>query len=835
LAVEKGESWEDTFPLRGKDGNFRWFLSRAVPIRNDQGNIVRWFGTNTDITVQRETELRVAQAERRLQAALQSGRIGTWSWDFQSDEVEADDKLREIFDLPLDSPLKIQAFFGRIHSEDLPGLEATIEEARRSLGDYEFEFRIQISDGETRWAVARGNVDRHPTGFGLYMIGITWDITERRRTEDSLRETEERYRLAARATNDAIWDWNIRTDEIHWNEAVCSLFGYCNDDVEPTGKWWKEHIHPDDRPKVIEGIHAVIGGGGNHWTEEYRFLEADGSYANVLDRGFMFRDRLGRPVRMIGAMQDITHRKRYEQELAAAKEAAEEANQAKSQFIANMSHELRTPLSAVIGYTEMLEEEAEDLGARSMLEDLQKINHNARHLLSLINDVLDISKIEAGKMDVHAEDFAVEPLVKEVADTVSSLVEKNGNILELEISGALGTMHSDVVKVRQCLFNLLSNAAKFTENGRIGLSSRRQADAEGDWLEFRVGDTGIGMSSEELAKLFQRFTQADSSTTRKFGGTGLGLSITKAFATMLGGDISVESERGRGTTFTLRLPADMRIHPALPNAEAPDLSGDDLAARENGNLILVVDDDESARDLLTRFLVKEGYAVRTAADGATGLQLARALSPRTILLDVMMPQIDGWAVLSSLKSEPDLADIPVIMITMVREKGLAMSLGAADYLTKPVQWPRLKAVLERYRAAEGGVALLIEDDEQIRTALRRRLEQEGWAVVEAASRDDTLERLVQARPELILVDLNMSDLNGFTFIQALRRRPEWQDVPVIAMTERDLTAEECERLRGLAQQVIHTDEHPEQELARELKKLTSGPFRRSQAEKPNAD
>jgi CheY-like chemotaxis protein/anti-sigma regulatory factor (Ser/Thr protein kinase) len=396
-------------------------------------------------------------------------------------------------------------------------------------------------------------------------------------------------------------------------------------------------------------------------------------------------------------------------------------------------------------------------------------------------------------------------------------------------------MHSDVVKVRQCLFNLLGNAAKFTEKGRIELSGRRLSEAGADWLEFRVTDTGIGMTPEEVAKLFQRFTQADSSTTRRFGGTGLGLSITRAFATMLGGDISVESERGKGTTFTLRLPADLRSHPAVPVQDRTPLNEEDLAARENGNLVLVIDDDESARDLLTRFLVKEGFAVRTAPEGATGLQLARTLKPRTILLDVMMPQIDGWAVLSALKSDPELADIPVIMVTMVREKGLAMTLGAADYLTKPVQWPRLKAVLDRYKeSASGGLALLIEDDEQNRTTIRRKLEEEGWTVVEAASRDDTLEHLTASRPALILVDLNMSDLNGFTFIQALRRRSEWQDVPVIAMTERDLTPDECERLRGLAQQVIHMDDDPERELARELKKLTGGAPRSPEPENVNA-
>ncbi len=821
LAVKNGEPWEDTFPLRGKDGRYRWFLSRAVPIRNRDGELVRWFGTNTDITEQREAELRLAEAERRLQLALKSGRIGAWSWDYQSDIVEADPRLLEIFGAIGDEPVTMQKLFGRIHPDDLPHVNEVVAKAQRELGEYDAEFRIIMPWGEVRWAVARGSVALKTSELGLYMVGVTWDITDRKMAEEALRETEERYRLAARATNDAIWDWDLLKDEILWNEAVCTLFGYCEEEVDPSGSWWKEHIHPEDRAQVVHDIHKVIEGDEDHWYQEYRFQRADGSYAMILDRGFMLRDGAGKPMRMIGAMQDITARKLFEDELAAAKEAAEEANRAKSQFIANMSHELRTPLSAVIGYCEMLEEEAEDMGVGTMLDDLRKINGNARHLLSLINDVLDISKIEAGKMEIHPEDFAVEPLIDEIADTVQALVTKKSNELILRKGPNLGQMHSDPVKLRQCLFNLLSNASKFTEHGQITLSLDRVAIDGRDWLEFRVSDTGIGMTSEQLAKLFERFTQADTSTTRRFGGTGLGLSITKAFCTMLGGDIAVESQAGKGSTFTMRLPADLStVTPQEDTDEADASEDDEIASNQDTNLILVIDDDPSARELLTRFLVREGFLVKVAHDGPTGLHLARSLRPRAVLLDVMMPRMDGWAVLSTLKADPDLADIPVIMVTLVREKGLALSLGAADYLTKPVQWPRLKAVLDRYRTSTSpGLALLIEDDEGTRTVLREQLEGEGWSVLDAASRQDAVEQLTQVRPDLILVDLHMPDLNGFTFIQALRRRSDWKDVPVIAMTGRDLTPEECGRLEGLAQQIIHTDSDPQVELASELHKV----------------
>jgi anti-sigma regulatory factor (Ser/Thr protein kinase) len=335
-----------------------------------------------------------------------------------------------------------------------------------------------------------------------------------------------------------------------------------------------------------------------------------------------------------------------------------------------MSHELRTPLSAIIGYAELLDEEVEELGGpgEAVREDLGKIEGSARHLLTLINGVLDLSKVEAGKMEVHLEPFDLAPLVREVCDTVQSLVEKNGNRLRWRCRKGWGRMTSDPVKLRQCLFNLLSNAAKFTENGEV----RLEVALEEGWAVFRVTDTGIGMTPEQQARLFRRFAQADASTTRRFGGTGLGLALTRAFATMLGGDIAVESEDGRGTTFSLSLPLDARGAPREGPVAEPDVAE-----------VLVIDDDPHMRDLLTRFLERDGLSVAVAANGEVGLELARELKPDAVLLDVMMPRMDGWAVLGALKADPQTADIPVIMISMIRETGLAYSLGPRTISPSP--------------------------------------------------------------------------------------------------------------------------------------------------------
>jgi CheY-like chemotaxis protein len=425
-------------------------------------------------------------------------------------------------------------------------------------------------------------------------------------------------------------------------------------------------------------------------------------------------------------------------------------------------------------------------------------------------------------MEVHPERFDVAQLVNELGSTVEALVAKKQNQLVVDCRSDVGTMHSDPVKVRQGLINLLSNAAKFTENGTVRLEVTRIGDGAEATLVFRVIDTGIGMTQEQLTKLFQRFSQADASTTRRFGGTGLGLSITRAFCSLLGGDISVESAPGRGTTFEMRLPADVTAGSSKRTDEVDAHTTEESVGGTDANVVLVVDDDANARALLSRFLTREGFVVRCAADGQSGLKLARELRPRAILLDVMMPHMDGWAVLTALKADPDVADIPVIMQTIVREKGLAFSLGAADYLTKPIQWPRLKKVLDRYRSTDAAPrALIVDDDTSTLELLREPLEKEGWSVLHVRDSESALETTAEHTPSVVLIDLHVLALNGFALIQELARRPEWRDVPVIGLTARELTPEERKRLEGCVEQIINTENDAAGALLSVLRKIPS--------------
>ena len=494
-----------------------------------------------------------------------------------------------------------------------------------------------------------------------------------------------------------------------------------------------------------------------------------------------------------------------------AKEAAEEHSRAKSRFLANMSHELRTPLSAVIGYSEMLEEEAEELGQESLLKDLGKIKSNAQHLLGLINDVLDLSKVEAEKMELYAEDIDVATFVTDAAGTVESLVGKKGNILIVDVADHIGPARTDAVKLRQCLFNLLSNAAKFTENGTITLHAARETDTAGDWLRFAVRDTGIGMTPEQVGRLFERFSQADETTTRKFGGTGLGLALSRAFAQLLGGDIMVESVEGDGTCFTLRVPA---VAPDRAVEAAPAVPDNQVSSND---LVLVIDDELAQRELMTRFLERQRFSVRTAADGRTGLDLARSLKPRAILLDVMMPEMDGWSVLAALKADPELAGIPVVMVSFVADAALSASLGAVEAVPKPVDWGRLRTIMEQFRAADGDV-LVVDDDADMRHRLRTVLERNGWTVREAGNGCEALEQVLHGVPRLVLLDLTMPVMDGFSFLDRLRCLPGCTEVPVVVLSARDVTAEERGRLSE-ADRVMRKGDASLQDIATELRKL----------------
>lgn len=502
-----------------------------------------------------------------------------------------------------------------------------------------------------------------------------------------------------------------------------------------------------------------------------------------------------------------------------AKDEAMTASEFKSQFLANMSHELRTPLNAIIGYSEMLHDDAEDQGLSHFIPDLQKIRGAGKHLLGLINDILDISKIEAGKMELYLESFDISTMIQEVAATIHPLLEKNGNKLIINCADQLNSMYGDLTKIRQILFNLLSNASKFTEKGLVTLSvSRDTGSGDKDWIIFNVADSGIGMTPEQLGKLFQAFTQADASTTRKYGGTGLGLTISRLFSEMMGGEISVTSEAGKGSVFTVRVPVDVvKAEESDEDTASDDMDESSEFASATAGTVLVIDDDLATRDILQSFLRRKGFRVVTSSNGEEGLRLAAKLLPNAITLDVMMPGMDGWAVLTALKQNPELKNIPVIMLSIIDKKNMGYALGAADYLNKPIEREQLAAMIERYRVGQSPCrVLVVEDDKPSREMMRRTLQKDGLEVVEAENGLVGLERVAERMPDLILLDLMMPVMDGFQFAAELRNHPQWRKIPVVVLSAKELAKEDRVQLNGSVEKVLQKGALGRDELLTEV-------------------
>jgi len=483
------------------------------------------------------------------------------------------------------------------------------------------------------------------------------------------------------------------------------------------------------------------------------------------------------------------------EQLRVARDEAEHANVAKSQFLANMSHELRTPLNAIIGYTEVLQEELVIADMPRSVEDVQWIYGSARQLLALINGILDLSKIEAGRMDVEVHEFDVRQLVREVGGMLEPIAAQKGNTLHLQVDSSVPTARSDSAKLRQCLLNLGSNACKFTENGHVFVLARH----EGDDLVFTVSDTGIGMSEEELSRLFQPFMQADASTTRRYGGTGLGLTICWRFAEMLGGSVNVESAPGEGASFILRVKADLKeeLSREEPSAARPESDLRQVPAIASGQpLALIVDDEPSSVQLLKRIVEQCGYDVVCASNGREGLDLALERKPDLILLDIGMPQLDGWEFLQEMSLDDALRTIPVIVVTVDDAHRRAIVAGASDHLLKPVNRAELNEILGQYASKQSGKVLIVEDDEATSNLYRRGIEQVGYEARVVADGQAAIALLMADEFDLVLTDLHMPGSDGFQVVDSISRMPADKRPRVVVVTGKVLDEEEARQLEG---------------------------------------
>ncbi len=470
-------------------------------------------------------------------------------------------------------------------------------------------------------------------------------------------------------------------------------------------------------------------------------------------------------------------------EMENARDEARDASDQKTKFFANMSHELRTPLNAILGYGEMLYEDCEDMGYEDLLPDLKKITSSGTHLLSLINNILDLSKIEAGKMELFVTSFEIENMVQTIKDVSEPLAAKNENDFVIKLDGAMGSMSQDETKLRQCITNFLSNGFKFTKNGTVTLDVKSRTDGDIEFVDFAVVDTGAGMSPEGVAKVFEEYTQAERSTSANYGGTGLGLPISKKFAEMMGGDVVVTSEEGVGSTFTMSVPRE------YPEYTEDEVDANVINLDDQDNLVVLVDDDVAMHDLIKRTISKLNLTLLGATNSEKGMELIREIKPKLILLDVLMPGRDGWSLLKECKTDQELKNIPVIMISQLNQSNLASSLGANDYLTKPIDRTHFINTVKRVLGNEtqDHKVLVIDDDKDVRELLSRILKDAGFRPIDARDGKEGLER-TKDEPSLIILDLEMPRMDGFEFLENyIKNVPEEKRSPILVFSGKDLT------------------------------------------------
>jgi PAS domain S-box-containing protein len=640
------------------------------------------------------------------------------------------------------------------------------------------------------------------------------EIAERQRVEDALRESEGKYRHIINAAADAIISLDEHGLVCEFNAAAEQMFGFTK--AELLGKPLTPIMPPHLRDAHTAGLQRYLMTGQrqlSHWHNvELPGYTRDGQEF-PLEVSFSLLEA-GDKKFLTGVLRDITERKRVEGELHQARETAEAATQAKSTFLANMSHELRTPMNAIIGFTRLVMRRSQDVLPQRQYANLEKILLSAEHLLTLINDILDLSKIEAGHMEVHPISFALEAVVDVCFHTLEPMVPSERLRLVKDIDAALPLLTTDKDKVQQILMNLLSNAVKFTTAGTITVTARHHDGM----LTLAVTDTGTGIPAEALEQIFVEFRQVDNSPTRQYGGTGLGLSISRRLAQLLGGDITVQSTVGVGSTFTVTLPLHYdaaSLGTRIATLPAPEES---LSQPESDKIILAIDDDPDVIYLLRENLTEAGYRVVGATSAEEGLRQARALRPLAITLDILMPHKDGWQLLHELKTDATTRDIPIIVLSIVDNKALGYQLGAFDYLLKPFDREAILTALTRIPSQRGRL-LVVDDDVQIVDLVRQFLAGEPYEVVAAADGQEALEAISQQRPDILLLDLLMPRLDGFAVIEHLRQEAQYQQLPIIVLTAKTLTPPEYARLEQSVRSVIQKQGWDHDTLKQELSSI----------------
>ncbi len=771
-----------------------------------------------EVRVRRRAEHVLQESEERLQDFLDNAHDLIQSIDPDGKILYANKAWRRTLGYG-DEELEDLNIFQVIHRDSKDRFREMLDRVFDGHTFSDFEVKL-LGRGGTVVRCSGSFNARFENGRPSSARSILRDVTEERRIQEELTVSQANLETLFESTGDAIWSVGPSHRLITFNTAYALTVEAITGREPQVGDPLSKVIPERDREWFAECYDRALAGNrfsavwGERVAEEERSYDL---YFNPIQSGSGVSG-------VVVFSKDITRRLRVEEALRRAKQEAEEGNQAKSQFMANMSHELRTPLNSVIGFANILLKDKDERLEASQREFLERILANGKHLLGLINEILDLSKIEAGRMEVDLETVNLPDLLQETISQLEGQVAGRPVELRIEVPSDLAPVETDRVKLKQVLINLVGNALKFTEEGHVAL--RVEADPGSNMPRaISVEDTGPGIPDDRLEAIFDAFQQVDGGTARRFGGTGLGLTISRSLCQLLGYRLTAASEVGHGSTFTVELdPGDpeeregprqegelRRLDPPVPRGA--DLM--ELPARTGieGRKILVVDDEADSRRLLEHYLEEAGCQVVTAKDGVEGLEVARRERPDLITVDLMMPRMSGWDMLRAVREEAPLRNIPVVVVSIVAQEGSGRVLGAVDLLDKPVDRDEFLGVLRRNLVGDVGRVLVVEDDRDTRRLLRHYLQELGLVVYVAENGERALELLRGMVPDLILLDLRMPVMDGPSLLERLRSEPSYASVPVVVLTAKDLDSAEAREISEEVMEVIPKVDRVEDRLA----------------------
>ncbi|MBD2296759.1 PAS domain S-box protein [Anabaena sphaerica FACHB-251] len=700
----QGIEEQHDFKFRRQDGSDLWTIVSTTPIVDATGRYLGALAMLTDITGRKQIESALKDSEERWQLALRGSNDGIWDWNLQTNEVFLSDRWKEMRGFqPHELSNSIEQWTSRIHPEDIEKVRNKLDDhLSRKTPFFSSEYRVQRQDGSYIWILNRGQALWDETGKILRMVGLESDISYRKQAEAALRESEQRYRVLVTHAPVGIFQADEQGNCLYINPRWSELTGISL--PEALGKGWVQAVHPDDRENIFTEWNNFTQA-GHYFSMEYRFCKPDGEVIWVSGQAVAIYNEADEIISYFVTVMDITARKHAEKELRLknlaleeAKRQAETANQAKSEFLANMSHEIRTPMNAILGFADLLQSEAT---APHIASYVQAIASSGRTLLALINDILDLSKIESGKLELHYEPVDLQGLIREILQIFSPYASDKNLILHSTIEDTVPqSIYIDEVRLRQILFNVVGNALKFTDKGYIQISIRAHLyfinTEEKVWLEIAVEDTGIGIAREQQQSIFEAFVQSSGQSNRKYGGTGLGLAITKRLMNMMDGIITLQSELERGSIFTFVFPA---VSPANGLKEiVPESAQDDDLNQFAPSTILVVDDVASNRELIKAYFHKTHHLVMLVEDGQQAINLAQLHYPDLILLDLRMPRMDGKETAQHLKEDEKTKNIPIVILTASSQAQEQYELEqiCQGFLSKPISCIELVQELRKH-------------------------------------------------------------------------------------------------------------------------------------------